>query len=54
MGLIFHNEGGWDEMKCEFCGKPRDEMDSSSKMCTICGWSIDAGSGSAKETVETE
>lgn len=29
-------------MKCQFCGKNIDEVDCSCKMCTICGWAIEA------------
>ncbi|MFA5144259.1 MAG: hypothetical protein WC522_08895 [Candidatus Omnitrophota bacterium] len=27
-------------MKCQFCGKKIDEIDSACKMCTICGWPL--------------
>jgi len=29
-------------MKCQFCNKNIDEVDTKCKMCTICGWAIDA------------
>ena len=29
-------------MKCQFCGKNIDDIDCSCKMCTICGWTLDA------------
>ena len=29
-------------MKCSFCHKHIDEVDCSCKMCTTCGWTLDA------------
>lgn len=29
-------------MKCQFCNKNIDEVDTQCKMCTICGWAIEA------------
>ena len=37
-------------MKCKFCKKHIDEIDCACKMCTICGWLLDAAEvNAAKE-----
>lgn len=36
-------------MKCKYCGKHIDEVDCSCKMCTICGWMLDAKEYAPKE-----
>ena len=39
---IFKKSGKEDNMKCQFCNKNIDEVDTKCNMCTICGWAIDA------------
>ena len=38
---IFKKSGKEDNMKCQFCNKNIDEVDTKCNMCTICGWKLD-------------